>query len=285
MLPFGADGPLASGATNPRETVRLSDFQVLTFDCYGTLIDWETGILRSLASPLRRSRRRPEPEAVLEEFARAESWWERREPSAPYPEILGHACSELCASFGVEASEEECAHFGDSVGSWPAFADSAAALSFLKDHFRLVVLSNVDRSSFAASKRRLGVEFDAIYTAEDVGSYKPDPRNFRFLIEGVRQDLGLTREAILHTAQSLYHDHVPAAAAGLATCWIDRRRSRSGWGATPPPESAVAVDFSFVGLAEMAAACAEEVGDKDAQSPRARPSPAPTPPVSSERES
>ena len=145
-----------------------------------------------------------------------------------YPDVLAATLRRIADQFGVEASPEERTAFGASVPDWPAFPDSAAALAELHERFRLVILSNIDRASFAASARRLGVEFDLVITAEDVGSYKPEPGQLR----------GAARRAppateLLHVAQSLYHDHVPAKAAGLPTVWIDRRHDRAGTGATP----------------------------------------------------
>ena len=114
-----------------------------------------------------------------------------------------------------------------------------------------MILSNVDRDSFAGSNLKLGVTFDAICTAQDIGSYKPDPRNFHYLIDAVAK-LGIDRGQILHTAQSLYHDHAPAKAQGLATAWIDRRKRSTGGGATLAPADRPAYDFRFVSLKEMA---------------------------------
>jgi 2-haloalkanoic acid dehalogenase type II len=125
-----------------------------------------------------------------------------------------------------------------------------------------VILSNVNRDGFAASNRKLGVEFDAVYTAEDIGAYKPDPANFEFLLEHLRVDLGLQPADILHTAQSLFHDHLPAQKVGLATAWIDRQRlSKDGdWGATARLDKVPKTDFLFHSMAEMASAVAAEAG-------------------------
>ena len=142
--------------------------------------------------------------------------------------------------------------------NWPAFPDTADALRYLKTRYRLVILSNVSRDGFAASNRKLGVEFDAVYTAQDIGSYKPAPANFEYLLEHLRRDLGLDKQDILHTAQSLFHDHVPAKSFGLATAWIDRQRlSETGnWGATAKLDELPTTDFLFHSMGEMAAAVA-----------------------------
>jgi 2-haloacid dehalogenase len=233
--------------------MRLGDFQVLTFDCYGTLIDWETGLYTALEPLLRAGGVKLTRDAVLAEFARHEAAQESATPSRRYSELLAEVHRRLAQQWGVMLPEAEHAAFGRSVPQWPAFADTAAALGYLKQHYRLVILSNVDRASFAGSNPRLGARFDAVCTAEDIGSYKPDPRNFRYLIEAVAK-LGFPAGEILHTAQSLYHDHAPAQAAGLKSAWIDRRQAREGWGATLPPQGAARYDFRFPSLAALVSA-------------------------------
>jgi FMN phosphatase YigB (HAD superfamily) len=117
----------------------------------------------------------------------------------------------------------------------------------------LIILSNVDRQSFAASNRRLDIVFDMILTAQDIGSYKPAARNFDVLLSETAR-LGIAQGRLLHVAQSLFHDHVPAKRAGLATVWINRRHGRPGWGATPAPSAAVTPDWEFNSMAAFAAA-------------------------------
>jgi 2-haloalkanoic acid dehalogenase type II len=143
------------------------------------------------------------------------------------------------------------------VPDWPAFPDSAAALAALAARYRLIILSNVDRDSFAASNRRLGVRFTSIITAQDVGSYKPEAANFSALLAEARR-LGIGEGRLLHVAQSLFHDHGPAKQAGLPTAWINRRHARPGWGATPPPAAGVTPDWEFPTLAAFASAAAAE---------------------------
>ncbi len=231
--------------------MKLTDYDVLTFDCYGTLIDWEKGIFASLEPWLHREGVTAGPDEVLETFARYETQQEADTPRMLYREILEHVHKGLAAHWGVAASDRDAAEFGASVGDWPAFADSAAALRYLKRHYKLVILSNVDRESFRGSNEKLGVTFDAIYTAEDIGSYKPDPANFAYMVERLRDDLGVEKSKILHTAQSLFHDHVPAAAFGLATNWIDRRHGREGSGATVAPSSEARTDFRAESMADF----------------------------------
>jgi 2-haloalkanoic acid dehalogenase type II len=228
--------------------MKLTDYKVLTFDCYGTLIDWESGIFTALQPLLCEVADNPQRDVALEAFARCETAQESATPGMPYPELLAEVHAQLRAHWGVGGDAESDRRFGRSVKDWPAFADSAEALAYLKQHYQLVILSNVDRASFAASNAKLGVEFDAIYTAEDIGSYKPDPRNFQYMLEHLEQR-GFDKSDILHTAQSLHHDHVQATAFGLATNWIDRRHDAEGFGATVPPEQDVRIDFHFPSMA------------------------------------
>jgi 2-haloalkanoic acid dehalogenase type II len=231
--------------------VKLSDFRVLSFDCYGTLIDWESGIWQALAPLRARVGAEPAREAALEAFARLESRQQVQTPGMPYPEVLASVHGRLAAEWGVAADAAEDAAFGASIGDWPAFPDTAEALEYLEQHFRLVVLSNVDRAGFAATQPWLGVAFDAVYTAQDIGFYKPDAQNFRYLLARLRE-FGFEQAQVLHVAQSLFHDHVPANAIGLASAWIDRRGG--GGGATAPVVGDVRWDFRFGSLAELAEA-------------------------------
>jgi 2-haloacid dehalogenase len=231
--------------------VKLTDFKALTFDCYGTLIDWETGILAALEPLLSAGKVTLGRDAVLAEFAKQESAQEAATPAMLYRDLLAEVHRRTARAWQVSVPEALHRAFGSSVPQWPVFADTPAALQYLGRHYKLIILSNVDRDSFGGSNPKLGVKFDAVCTAQDIGSYKPDPRNFRYLIEAVAK-LGIDRGQILHTAQSLYHDHAPAKAAGLATAWIDRRDQQDGWGATLPLTDRPAYDFRFVTLREMA---------------------------------
>ena len=237
-------------------TRALTDFTTLTFDCYGTLIDWESGIWDAMQPLIQVSHRNDiTRSAGLEAFALIQSTLEKETPDLLYPQLLKRVHRSLASHFDLETSETMDENFGLSVPHWPAFPDSADALRILKKHFKLVILSNVNREGFAASNRKLGVEFDAIYTAQDVGSYKPDPANFTYLLEHLKSDLGVTPGQILHTAQSLFHDHVPASEFGLARAWIDRQdlANSDNWGATARVENRPEVDFLFSTMGEMAA--------------------------------
>jgi 2-haloacid dehalogenase len=233
--------------------VGLTDFDALSFDCYGTLIDWEAGIGAVLAPWAREHDIDIGVEQLLEHYAKAEASQERDTPEALYPDIVAAAMRSVGEAFGAGVSQADGERLASSIGGWPAFPDTKAALAALSARYKLVILSNVDRRSFAGSNARLGVRFAAIVTAQDVGSYKPSPRNFEALLATVR-GLGVPDGRLLHVAQSLFHDHVPAKRLGLPTVWIDRRGAGKGWGATPPPSAVVAPDWTFPSMAAFAAA-------------------------------
>ena len=266
---------------------RLTDYRVLTFDCYGTLIDWETGIWDALqplimhnaaaapgdsagvpgnAGSARRADGTLQASATrnatvtradaLRAFAQCESHQEQATPGLLYPELLTRVHRSIAETLGLRTEPALDEAFGASVPHWPAFPDTADALRVLKRRYRLVILSNVHREGIAASNRKLGVAFDAVYTAEDIGSYKPADANFEYLLAHLESDLGLQRSDVLHTAQSLHHDHVPAKRFGLANAWIDRQRLSAGgsWGATARVEPMPSTDFVFFSMGEMAEA-------------------------------
>lgn len=235
---------------------KLTEFKVLSFDCYGTLIDWETGIWDALQPLLALNCGGVSRARALASFGTLEDRIERDSPGLPYPQVLAAVHAALAREHGLRTTGALDREFGRSVPFWPAFADTAEALRSLQQRYRLVILSNVDRCSFAASKRKLGVEFDAVYTAEEIGSYKPAAANFEHLVRKVGEELDCRPADLLHTAQSLYHDHVPARAHGLANIWIDRQGlSRGGgWGATAAVAERPEVDFLFASMAELATA-------------------------------
>jgi 2-haloacid dehalogenase len=232
--------------------MRLDDFSALTFDCYGTLIDWEGGMLAALRPWFRERRADLNDAALLEAYARIEHRLQATHPAMLYRDLLRQVHLDLAREFALSPDEAEAGRFAASIRDWPAFSDSVEALRYLKRHYKLVILSNVDRASFAGSNERLGVVFDAIVTAEDVGSYKPNPRNFEALLKKM-SELGVPKEKILHTAQSLFHDHVPAKAIGLASAWISRGNAKIGVGGAAMP-APVKPDFVFPSLADFAAA-------------------------------
>jgi 2-haloacid dehalogenase len=206
--------------------------QVLTFDCYGTLIDWETGITGSLQPILHRHGVELDDERVLESYAEFESAAERG-PYMIYREVLATCLRGFAVRCGFTPGDDEVAGFSGSVGDWPAFPDSGEALVTLKRCYKLAVLTNMDDDLFALSNKRLGVIFDYVITAQQVHSYKPALTHFTVAFERI----GLPKERMLHVAQSLFHDHVPAKQLGLDTIWVNRRAGKAGSGATPPAEA------------------------------------------------
>jgi 2-haloacid dehalogenase len=231
----------------------LADFKVLSFDCYGTLIDWETGIAAVLGPWAREAGLDLDDEQLLAAYADQEAAVERDHPTARYPDVLATAFRRTGEALGRPVGDAWSRRLGDSVPGWPAFPDSADALASLAAHYRLMVVSNVHRDGFAASNRRLRGRFAAIITAEDVGAYKPAANHFQALFRTL-DELGVARGELLHVAQSLFHDHVPARRAGLRSVWINRRHGRPGWGATPEPSGAWTYDLEFPSMAAFAAA-------------------------------
>jgi len=237
--------------------LQLQDFDALTFDVYGTLIDWESGMIAGLR-PLTDRAGALSRNDILQAHAFHESTAQAQTPHMRYDRLLTVVYKRLAEEWGVAATWEDALAYGRSVRDWPAFADTADALRYLKQHFKLVVLSNVDNDSFAFSNAKLGVTFDAVYTAEDIGSYKPAPRNFDYMIANMAR-LGVPKEKILHTAESLFHDHVQAKAFGLANCWIYRRHDQEGFGATRDPGEQPRCDFLFNSMMELADAHRHEM--------------------------
>ena len=226
----------------------MIDFEsrrVLTFDCYGTLIDWESGLLGALRPILDRHHVRVDDDRVLGMYARLEPEAQRGEYRT-YREILALVVEGIGRELGFTPAPDEIASLADSVPRWKPFPDTVEALQKLKRRFGLGIISNIDDDLIAASIRHLEIEFDWVVTAQQVRSYKPSANNFERAIERI----GLPRDAIVHVAQSLFHDVVPATKIGLATVWIDRRGERPGFGATPPAEASP--DLKVPDLAALA---------------------------------
>ena len=238
--------------------MRLTDFKALTFDCYGTLIDWERGITAGLMPLIQRVEKPLTRDEVLEAHARHESSQQRYTPELPYRELLAVVFKRLAEEWGVPYTIEESSTYGRSVGQWPAFPDSASTLQYLKKYFKLIILSNVDNESFAGSNAMLQVDFDAVITAEDVGSYKPSHRNFDYMLD-ILPSLGVRKEETLHIADSIFHDHEPAARLGIKSCWIYRRFEQRGFGATMRTVSEPSVEFKFTSMAQLVKAHHEEL--------------------------
>jgi 2-haloacid dehalogenase len=226
-------------------TLDLDRFEVLTFDCYGTLIDWETGILGGIRPVLAAHGVDLSDEEILEGYARHEAALEAG-PYQTYRAVLAGSLGGLADELGIDVTAEELAAFGESVPGWPAFDDSTDALRRLANRYRLGVITNCDDDLFAASALRLEVPFEWVFTAEQAQDYKPSVAPFVMALTAIE----VPKERVLHVAQSLYHDHVPAKELGMATAWVNRRHGRPGFGATPPAEATP--DLEVPDLASLA---------------------------------
>lgn len=225
--------------------MELSNVKVLSFDCYGTLIDWETGLLNILSPWLNNEDINNSDEEILDLFSNIEPEVQTKSPQLNYMNVLETVITKMGERFGIKADDGLIASFGNSVGAWPPFSDSLEALKTLQKHFKLVILSNIDNKSIKQSiGNHLQVDFYRVFTAEDIGSYKPDLNNFHYMVKHLN-DLGIEAENILHVAQSLFHDHVPAKKLGLTTAWIDRGMSKGGSGATKHPGENIIPDYHF----------------------------------------
>ncbi len=241
-------------------TLDLTKYKALSFDCYGTLIDWEAGIAGVLAPWALEQRLDLTDEQLLLAYAGNEAAVERETPSALYPQVLATAFGRTGDELGCPVGDEWRQLLGNSVPEWPAFPDSADALARLAEHYQLIILSNVHRDGFAGSNQRLHGDFAAIITAEDVGAYKPAENHFRAL-DSRLPELGVERAELLHVAQSLFHDHVPAKREGLPSIWINRRHDRAGWGATPEPSGEWTYSLAFNSMGDFADAVDQAFAD------------------------
>jgi len=212
--------------------LNFDDFEVLTFDCYGTLIDWESGIWEALRPVFASHQISITTDGALELFGELEAEAERGE-YRDYKTVLRMVLEGLGSRLGFVPTQTEYQHFSESVRDWPAFPDSARALQALKKKYKLAIISNIDDDLFASSAQRLHTRFDWVITAQQAKSYKPSLNNFHLAFERI----GVPTNKILHVAQSLFHDMVPAKALGLSTVWINRRSNKAGFGATPPAQA------------------------------------------------
>jgi 2-haloacid dehalogenase len=224
----------------------LDGVTCLTLDCYGTLINWERGILTALEPRLAHVGSRPGPEAILRSFVQHE---QREEAAAwkPYRQILSAVLSGMAQELQLPLLAREPALLADSLPSWPPFPDTLAALQQLSKRFRLAIVSNTDDALFAGTQKQLQVQFDVVVTAEQVKSYKPGKAHFHEVL----RRLAVPVSQVLHVAQSLYHDHVPARQLGFRTAWIKRPSLLTGTGLAPAAE--VHPDLAFFDLAALAA--------------------------------
>ncbi len=207
----------------------FSRFSTISFDCYGTLIEWEAGILPVLRTLLIRHHC-PQPDArILELYGEFEAEAEKG-PYQSYRKVLESVVKQFGTRLGFEPSPDQIQALHQSIPHWPPFPDTASALERLKKRYQLAILSNIDDDLLASTRRHLGVEFDAVITAQQAQSYKPSINNFRVALDR----LGVKPDRLLHVGQSIYHDVLPAQSLGIATVWVNRRSARPGLGAVRP---------------------------------------------------
>jgi 2-haloacid dehalogenase len=226
--------------------IEFEQFTHLTFDCYGTIIDWETGILSAVQPVLERHGVSIGDSDLLGLYAQLEAEQEAG-PYKPYKQVLMGVMEGFGADLGFTPSESDLLTLPGSVGSWPPFPDSVEALHRLQVDFQLVILSNIDDELFAATEEALGIQFDEVITAQQVGNYKPSLENFEVALD--RLQVG--RQQVLHVAQSLFHDHLPAKQLGFTTVWVNRPSRCPGVGVTLPTRGSPGLEPPDIEIADL----------------------------------
>lgn len=216
--------------------LNFDKYKVMTFDCYGTLIDWETGITRLITPWLAQLGMNIPPELVITSFALHQAKHQQTRPALLYPEVLLRTWKDIEGTFGWSENPDHAAQFVASCSNWPPFPDTVESLRYLSRFYKLAILSNVDNASLAGTMRLLEVPFEMTITAEDVGSYKPGLPHFLSAFERLAAK-GISKDEILHVAQSKHHDIKPGRELGLTTVWVNRRHGRAGSGATLATEA------------------------------------------------
>jgi 2-haloacid dehalogenase len=206
--------------------IDFSRFEVLTFDCYGTLINWESGILPVLHRVLAAHGKTADDATLLKLYGDFELRAEQGK-FQPYRKVLASVVAQLGDEFGFTPTHDELESLAVSLSSWKPWPDTVAALERLKARFRLAILSNVDDDLFADTRPKLGVEFDEVITAQQAQAYKPSLKLFELALNRINAPA----HRILHVGQSIYHDVIPAQSLGLATVWVNRPSARPGVGA------------------------------------------------------
>jgi len=239
---------------------KLTQFKALVFDVYGTLCDWEQGVYEALLPILTQANHKWSRQEALLAFSAAEERLQKAHPQMLYADILTRAHEDLCNQLFATTptltfSLEDHLRFGQSIKDWQVFSDSTDALLSLSKHYKLVVLSNVDHKSFSFTRAKLEAgkfSFDQVCTAQDIGSYKPNPANFLYVLQVIKGNYGIGENEVLSVAQSLHHDHIPAQSLGIFSAWIDRE------GAFMGHDDTATYNFRFRTLREMAEAVRKE---------------------------
>lgn len=237
--------------------MKLGDFDTLTFDVVGTLIDFETGILAWFRPTLRRYGVPKSDWEILSAFAAVEDSYQRMTPEKTFTEMLALIYRDMVSDWGIELREEDAAGFRSSIRSWPPFPDTVEALRELGSRYRLVAVTNADAWALEHMNANMGNPFEERVTCDEVGVNKPSLKVFEYVLEKLAP-IGVGKKDILHTAQSQYHDIAPAAALGIATMWIERRHGEDGFGATPRPEKVVTPTFHATSMADFVRQVREE---------------------------
>ena len=247
-------------SVKPAPKRRLSDYSVLTLDCYGTLVDRDSGIINALMPWLNDAGITAGRGEILRAFSQTERAKLVTTPDVCYRDILLELHEELAQFFEISSNHKAAKAFASSIKDWPIHNDVPAALAYLRKHYRLVVLTNIDHQSFEQTNKALGVEFDAVYTAEDIGSYKPSMRSFDFLLSRLAK-AKIAKDRVLHVAGSLRFDHVPAKRRGMNTCWIHRPHARSRMKGSTTKGIDVHPDFHFESLGALTEAHKTEISE------------------------
>jgi 2-haloacid dehalogenase len=225
----------------------FSRFKFISFDCYGTLIDWETGILSALRPLLEKHRSQLADAELLQLYGEFEAQAEAGEYRS-YREVLREVVRGVGQQLGFAASAAEQDSLPDSIATWKPFPDTVNALKKLHSRFQIAIVSNIDDDLFAASARLLGIDFDQVITASQAGAYKPSPTIFRL----AQQKLGISTQEWLHSGQSIYHDVIPAKSLGIATAWVNRPSLRPGVGAGAVRQASGTPDVEVRSMEELA---------------------------------
>ncbi len=237
--------------------MKFSDFDTLTFDVVGTLIDFETGILDWFRPTLSRYRVSKTDEEVLTAFAAVEDRYQRETPEKPFTKMLPLIYGDMASGWNIGFRDEDAESFRDSIRSWPPFPDTVEALEELGTRYRLVAVTNADAWALEHMSANMGDPFQERITCDEVGINKPSPRVFEYVLEKLAPR-GVEKRDVLHTAQSQYHDIAPATRMGLATMWIERRHGKDGFGATPRPEEVVTPTFHAASMDDFVRQVREE---------------------------
>ena len=239
--------------------LRLSDFDAVTFDVYGTLIDWEPSIISFLSDWAKRNGVRSSSVDLLMAFDRARAQIQEDRPAYLYPDVLRRCFDRICGEYSIVIDSADRERFASEPHQWPAYPDSAGGLQYLQRHAKIGALSNIDNASFKASCKKLDVKFNVVVTAERIGSYKPDFTHFETGIADLAA-LGIRRDRVLHVGQSLRADITPANKLGLTCVWVNRPERLLGLSGDGAAEAKP--NLTVASVAELVSAIAPAAQDQ-----------------------